>query len=37
MFVFETVFISEQIPENRFRALLKIRNKFLPNLNALAI
>ena len=33
MFVFETVFISEQIAENRFRALLQISDKLITKLN----
>ena len=32
-FVFETVFISEQIAENRFRALLEISDKFMSRFN----
>ena len=32
-FVFETVFISEQIAENRFASLLKISDKFITKLN----
>ena len=32
-FVFETVFISEQIAENRFGALLEISDKFITNCN----
>ena len=33
MLVFETVFISEQIAENRFGALLEIGDKFITKLN----
>ena len=33
MFVFETVFISEQTVENRFGTLLEIRDKFITKLN----
>ena len=33
MFVYETVFISEQIAENRFEASLEIRDKFITKLN----
>ena len=33
MFVFETVFISEQIAENRFAFLLQISDKFITKLN----
>ena len=32
-FVFETVFISEQIAENRFGALLEISDKFITKFN----
>ena len=32
-FVFETVFISEQIAENRFGALLEISDKFINKFN----
>ena len=32
-FVFETVFISEQIADNKFGALLEIRNKFITKFN----
>ena len=32
-FVFETVFISEQIAENRFGALLEISDKFIAKFN----
>ena len=32
-FVFETVFISEQIRENRFGALLEISDKFITKFN----
>ena len=32
-FVFETVFISENIAENRFGALLEISDKFITKLN----
>ena len=32
-FVFETAFISEQIPENRFGALLEISDKFITKFN----
>ena len=32
-FVFETVFISEQIAENRFEALLEISDKFITKFN----
>ena len=32
-FVFETVFISEQIAENKFRALLEISDKFMSRFN----
>ena len=32
-FVFEIVFISEQIAENKFRALLEISDKFITKLN----
>ena len=32
-FVFETAFISEQIAENRFRALLEISDKFMRRFN----
>ena len=32
-FVFETTFISEQIAENRFGALLEISDKFITKLN----
>ena len=35
-FVFETVFISEQIAENRFASLLKISEKFITKLNVLS-
>ena len=31
--MFETVFISEQIAENRFGALLEIRDKFITKFN----
>ena len=34
MFAFETVFISEQIAENRFGALLEISDKSTTKLNA---
>ena len=34
MFVFETVFISEQIGEHKFEALLKISNTFISELSA---
>ena len=33
MFLFETVFISEQIVENRFEALLEISDKFITEFN----
>ena len=33
MFVFETVFISEQIGEHKFEALLKISNTFISELS----
>ena len=33
MFVFETVFISEQTAENRLGALLEISDKFTTKLN----
>ena len=33
MFVFETVFISEQMAENRFGALLEISDKSIIKLN----
>ena len=33
MFVFETAFISEQIVENRFGALLEISDKFITKFN----
>ena len=33
MFVFEIVFISEQIAENKFRALLEISDKLITKLN----
>ena len=33
MFVFDTVFISEQIVEHRFGALLEISDKFITKLN----
>ena len=33
MFVFETTFISEQIAENRFGALLEISDKFITKFN----
>ena len=33
MFVFETVFISEQTVENRFGTLLEISDKFITKLN----
>ena len=33
MFVFETAFISEQIRENRFGALLEISDKFITKFN----
>ena len=32
-FVFETVFISEKIAENRFPALLEISDKFITKFN----
>ena len=32
-FIFETAFISEQIAENRFRALLEISDKFMSRFN----
>ena len=32
-FVFETTFISEQIAENRFGALLEINDKFITKFN----
>ena len=32
-FVFETTFISEQIAENRFGALLEISDKFITKFN----
>ena len=34
MSIFETVFISEQVAENRFEALLEISDKFITKLNA---
>ena len=34
MCVFETVFVSEQIAENKFGALLEISDKFITKLNA---
>ena len=34
MFIFETVFVSEQIAENRSGAMLEIRDKFITKLNA---
>ena len=34
-FVFEIVFISEQIAENKFGALLEISDKFSTNFNVL--
>ena len=33
MFLFETIFISEQTEENRFEALLKISDNFIPKFN----
>ena len=33
MFVFETVFISEQTVENKFGTLLEISDKFITKLN----
>ena len=33
MFIFETVFISEQIAENRFGAMLEISDKFITKFN----
>ena len=33
MFIFESVFISEQIAENRFGALWEIRDKLITKLN----
>ena len=33
MFLFETIFISEQTAENRFEALLKISDNFIPKFN----
>ena len=33
MFVFETIFISEQIAEHTFGALLEISDKFITKLN----
>ena len=33
MFLFETIFISEQTAENRFEALLKIGDNFIPKFN----
>ena len=33
MFVFETVFISEEIAEHRFGGLLEISDKFITELN----
>ena len=32
-FVFETAFISEQITENKFGALLEVRDKFITKFN----
>ena len=32
-FLFETIFISEQIAENRFGDLLEISDKFIPKVN----
>ena len=34
MFAFETVFISEQIAENRFGALLEISDRLITKFNA---
>ena len=36
-FVFETAFITEQIAENRFGALLEFSDKFITKFNVLAI
>ena len=33
MFLFETVFISEQVAEDRFGVLLEITDKFITGLN----
>ena len=35
MLIFETAFISEPIPENRFGALLEISDKFITKLNVI--
>ena len=37
LIVFEIIFISEQIPENRSGALLDVSDKFITKLNVLAI
>ena len=35
-FVFETTFVLEHIAENRFRALLEIRDKFITKFNVVS-